>query len=158
MKNKIVSKSVFIFGVLFTALFLSACSDFSKSSGYSDGGASDGGRAFLSLSVIQNSSFSRGTINPKNVSESDISRVLLEARPYVADENLDGGTSASQDQAFTVKEWFSSEEETAISIMQRDTDISIENGTYTFRLILYTSENSSASGISAVGSSGDETH
>ena len=158
MKNKIVSKSVFIFGVLFTALFLSACSDFSKSSGSSDGGASDGGRAFLSLSVIQNSSFSRGTINPKNVSESDISRVLLEARPYVADENLDGGTSASQDQAFTVKEWFSSEEETAISIMQRDTDISIENGTYTFRLILYTSENSSASGISADGSSGDETN
>ncbi|MCR5401958.1 MAG: hypothetical protein K6E78_10250 [Treponema sp.] len=59
MKNKIVSKSVFIFGALLLVLFLSACSDFSKPSKASDGGASDGGRAFLSLSVIQNSSFSR---------------------------------------------------------------------------------------------------
>lgn len=136
MKTHIFRKSVFIFGVLLLALLISSCSDFSKPSK-----SSDGGRAYLSLSVIQNNS--RGTINPKNVSEKDISKVLLEAIPTSSDGQ--GGVT-TEPEAFTVKEWVSTETAKALLLMRSDTDVSIDNGTYDFKLYLYTTENSSGSG------------
>lgn len=136
MKN--VFKKFLVFSAVISLAF-TGCNDIVDvgSSNEENATAHVAGKAVLSLSVNQNST---RTIMPTNISEADVTQIELSATKSGADGTETAYSFSIDSETLSDSiQWLSDEDKTAIANMENST-ITIDYGTYTFTLKLYTGE------------------